>query len=458
MSSTVKNIEEKAILFIEKNKLLNEREKVVLAFSGGPDSVFALHFLNKFKPKYKIDLCAFHVNHSLRNTESDEDEKFCRRLCGKLGIEFSSVKVDVKKYASEHNKSIEEAARILRYGELEKYAYKVNADKIVTAHNMNDNAETVLLNFFKGTGVWGLAGIPVRRGRLIRPFLSISKEEILDYLKKVNLNFRTDTTNFETDFERNFLRLQVVPLIKSKINPSLEKAIFRNSEILRNTESLITRFVQELTGKFVEYGKEEIRVDLDIIEEYGPESLAEICRKIFPEKLNIDFNFNDLEKINSLIRNQTGKQIYIGENFIGMKDRNKLIFKKKEIVKKSLYGKVKVGSSLEIDGKKIKISETERSKISFDEHGNKEYISGDNISDEFIVRKWETGDRFIPLGMKNFKKISDFLTEIKVPATQKENQLVLVNNNNIVWVIGHRIDERYKILPNTKRILELWLN
>ncbi len=458
MSLSVKNIEEKVILFIERNGLIYTGDKVLLALSGGPDSVFALYFLHKFREKYKIEIHAFHVNHQLRNSESDEDENFCKELCARLNIDFRSSKVDVKEFAKKSGRSIEEAARILRYGELQNYAEKIGAGKIVTAHNLSDNAETVLLNFLKGTGISGLTGIPVRRDKIIRPFLCLTKEEIVFYLKERNLSYRLDESNLESEFQRNFLRNKVVPLIKNKINPSFEEAVSRNSEILRNTKILISRLTESLISEFVESKKNEVHVSLKVIENYGTEALAELSKTVCEKYFDVQFDFNDWIKIESLTNKQTGKSVELGENITVTRDRNNLVFKKKSNLNENRILKIKIGESVRIDNKKLIIAEADKNKIQFDTDKYKEYISGDDVSEEFVIRKWKHGDKFIPLGMKNFKKLSDFLTEEKIPATEKENQLVLTNNNNIVWVIGLRIDDRYKILPNTKRIIELWLN
>ena len=458
MSLSVKNIEEKVILFIERYNLINTGDKVLLALSGGPDSVFALNFLHKFREKYKIDIHALHVNHQLRNSDSDEDENFCREISAELNVGFYSVKVDVKKLVKESGKSLEEAARVLRYTELQNHAESIGADKIVTAHNLSDNAETVLLNFFKGTGISGLTGIPVRRETIIRPFLCLTKEEIVYYLNERDIDYRLDKSNLESDFQRNFLRNEIVPLIKNKINPSFEEAVFRNSEILRNTKTLISRFTELLISEFVERNKEEIHLSLDVIEKYGIEAFAEVSKEVCEKYFDLQFDFNDWKKIESLTKKQTGKKLEMSDGLIILRDRDSLIFKKKEKPKENQIRKIMIGESIEINGKKLNISVTVRDKIQFDTDKNKEYISGDRVSEEFEIRKWKHGDKFIPLGMKNFKKLSDFLTEEKISAAEKENQLVLTNNNNIVWVIGLRIDDRYKILPNTKRILKLWLN
>ncbi len=459
MTLSEKNIEEKVILFIKQNKLIETGDKVLVALSGGPDSVFALHFLHKFKDKYKIDIHALHVNHQLRGTDSDEDEKFCRDLATSLNAGYRPVKVDVKNFASEIGKSLEEAARILRYTELENYANKTGADKIVTAHNMNDNAETVLLNFLKGTGISGMSGIPVQRGKIIRPFLCLTKDEILYYLKENNLNYRLDKTNLETEFQRNFLRNEIIPLIKKEINPSFERALFRNSEIFRNTKTLLSRFTGYLIQDFIGIINEnEIHIDLELVEKFGTEALAGVFKKICASHFSLKFEFNDWKKIEAILRKQTGRKVEMSDDFIVMRDRKSLILKKKENSETNRKLKIKIGGSIEIEGKKLNISVAAGDKIQFTGDKNREYISGDNVSEEFEIRKWNHGDKFIPLGMKNFKKLSDFLTEEKIPAPEKENQLVLTNKNNIVWVIGRRIDDRYKILPNTKRILELWLN
>ena len=215
----MKKIDEKIIRFIEEQELIELGDKILVALSGGPDSVFLLHFLLKYRKKYGIEIGAMHVNHMIRGEEANKDEKFCRKLCLKLGVDYHTVKRNVPSFAKTNKISIEEAAREIRYKELTKIQKNFFYDKIATAHNCSDNAETVFLNLIKGTGLKGLSGIPIRRENIIRPILSISKDEILEYLKKNKVEYLIDKTNLSNIYERNFVRNEIFPQIKKYLNP-----------------------------------------------------------------------------------------------------------------------------------------------------------------------------------------------------------------------------------------------
>ncbi|MGA7836827.1 MAG: tRNA lysidine(34) synthetase TilS, partial [Ignavibacteriaceae bacterium] len=229
----MKKTEEKVLKFIDQKNLISRRDKILIALSGGPDSVFLFHFLLKFRKRFQIDLAAAHINHKLRGKNSDADEKFCKDLCEQNDIQFFSTRKDVKKIAAAKKISLEEAGREIRYSEFKRIAVQNNFSKIATAHNCSDNAETVFFNLIKGTGLKGLSGIPIKRENIIRPVLVLTKNEILEYLSKKKLKFRMDESNLESEFERNFIRNEIFPLIKEKLNPAFEEKIFHNSEILK---------------------------------------------------------------------------------------------------------------------------------------------------------------------------------------------------------------------------------
>ena len=217
-------IYETVINFIKKHNLIENNSKLLIALSGGPDSVFALHFFHQFKNKYKAELIAAHVNHNLRGNDSEQDQIFCEKICSELKIPIFIKSVEVEKFARKNNQSVEEAARNLRYNFFEEISNQEKVDYIITAHNSDDNTETILLNLIKGTGLSGLSGIPVKRGKIVRPILSLSKKEIVEFLELNKINFRIDKSNYENDFERNKLRNIVIPEIE-KINPSLNSTL-----------------------------------------------------------------------------------------------------------------------------------------------------------------------------------------------------------------------------------------
>ena len=235
----MERIEQKFLKFIDERTLVNPGEKILVGFSGGPDSVFLLHLLDKFKKRFRIELYALHINHSLRGKEAADDEKFCEEFCLKRKLKFFSVKKKVKSFSDKNKMSLEEGGRFLRYTEFERVLKQKNLDKIATAHNANDNTETVLLNLIKGTGLEGISGIPVKRDNIIRPILGFNKEEILSYLKKNDISYRIDKTNEESNYERNYLRNKIIPLIKQKLNPALDTAILNSSGNFKSIKEYI---------------------------------------------------------------------------------------------------------------------------------------------------------------------------------------------------------------------------
>src|ERR1035438_5799483 len=226
----MKKTEQKVLKFIDDNSLIQKGDKILVSLSGGPDSVFLLYFLKKYQKKFSVSLYAFHLNHLLRGKDAYLDEDFCKQICSSLNIPFFSVRKNVKQFAHKKKISIEEAGRILRYSELGKLLKKISFNSVATAHNCDDNAETVLLNLIKGTGLKGISGIPVKRDNIIRPILVLPKAEILKYLDLKKIKFRIDSSNFQIDLERNFIRHILLPLIRSKLNPSVDNAIFNSSQ------------------------------------------------------------------------------------------------------------------------------------------------------------------------------------------------------------------------------------
>ena len=452
----MKTTEQKIVKLIKKKKLLLKGEKVVLALSGGPDSVFALLFLHKFRGLFGIEIFAYHLNHMLRGKESDGDELFCINLCEKKQIEIFTEKKDVQTYAGENKLSLEEAARLVRYSGIEKYAESIYADKIITAHNKSDNTETVLLNLFKGTGVSGLSGIPLRRGKIIRPFLSVTSEDIRNYLLKDGIEARTDHTNFENDYQRNFIRNEILPLVRKNINPAVDDALFRNSFLLRDANKMIDNRVEELWEKRVHEKDNSIEIKLDEFINEENNLLGFILRHCFEEKLKISYSYNVFEKFTDLIESKKGTVSEFTDGYKAVRERNSIvIFKEADSEISSLS--LSLGETIEIEDLKIGLEEVD----SYDKKAGKdnsiEFFSLDDTDEDFIVRRWEEGDYFYPLGQKGKKNVSEFLVDAKKRAIEKKKQLVVENRNNIVWVIGLRLDNRFRIKDETKRIGKIWM-
>ena len=455
----IKSTEQKVVKFILNKKLIDAGDSILVALSGGADSVFLLEFLLKYKRRFNLDIAAFHLNHKLRGKEANIDEQFCKNLTAQKKIPFFSTSKNVRLFAKRNRMSLEEAGRELRYSELLKIAKTNNYTKIATAHNADDNAETVLLNLIKGTGIKGLSGIPERRQKIIRPILVLSKKEILDYLNNKKIKYRTDSSNVENNYQRNYLRNEIIPLIKDKLNPQFDTAVFRTSGIIRGYSSLIDEQINSAVKKTVSYQRQKLIINLKQLKETDVRLYGDILRKSVKKYFNEELESNNISDLLKLIKAQTGSEIKFSNKIVAVKERDSIIiYLKKREMKNVKQVEIKIGEEKQFEDKSVSISVFNRNKLNFCSTINKEYISQDNIKSRFILRRWKNGDRFYPLGMKNSKKLSDFLTEQKVRSLEKKGQLVLTNAGKIVWVVGIRIDERYKISAKTKKVLELCLN
>lgn len=452
----LKTIEQKVLKFINENHLIEKGNKVLVAFSGGADSVFLLQFLIKYKTRFGIELAAFHLNHKLRGRDADADEKFCTDFCTKKNIEFQSVSKDVKQISKKKKVSIEEAARELRYAELIKTSEKLKADKIATAHNLSDSVETVLLNFIKGTGLKGFAGIPVQRENIIRPILCLTSEEIRKYLKLNKISYRLDKSNLNIDYERNFLRNEVIPKLKAKLNPKLEQKIASTLRILKDVNIFIDKQVNLFSRSAVDFDGKRLTINLKKLKSQDEIFNSIFLKTIVEKNFKIDVDAENVHSLIELINSQTGRSIQLKENFVAIRERDSIVIEQnRQKRNKAVRRKIKIGQKINVAGKEISIELMGKKKQKFSSNKLIEYISGDSVKETFEIREWKTGDRFFPLGMKGSKKISDFLADEKISTHTKKENLVLTNSGKIVWVVGLRIDERFKVLRETKRILKL---
>ncbi len=450
--------EQKFLKFIDEKGLIETGDKILTAFSGGPDSVFLLFLLHKFQKKLGIEISAVHINHSLRGIDANEDENFCRVFCSERKIDFTAIKKNVRLFAEKNGYSLEEAGRIIRYREFEKLLRRKNLDKIATAHNAGDNTETVLLNVIKGTGLDGISGIPAKRDTIIRPVLSFTKEEILTYLAAKKLTYRIDKTNEESDFNRNFLRNKILPLIREGLNPSIDNALLISSENFGNIKNYILSNEIRVFGNIEKDTSGKLIIPIGDLRKADKALRGMLLKNILFRELGIKVYSYDIKKMISLESAQTGKKIELSGGILVFRERDHLKFIPASTAQKDLEFEIHAGETVFIPGGKLSILNCDRGSQVYSNNKNKEYISADFVSDEFIIRRWKEGDSFHPLGMKGTKKISDFLNEQKVESSGKKNHLILLNRNKVVWVIGLRIDDRFKITSSTQKILELCLN
>jgi len=453
-----KTTEQKALKFIDEYHLLEKGDKVLVALSGGADSVFLLSFLLKFKNRFKIDLAAFHLNHKLRGRTAAEDEKFCLDFCRKSKVKIIHVSKDVRAYAKKLKVSLEEAGREARYSELNKAAKKIGCTKIATAHNLSDNVETILLNFFKGAGIKGLSGIPVRRDNIIRPLLRLSSNEIRNYLRKDKIPFRIDESNLDSDYERNFLRNEIIPKLKKKLNPRLEEKVSNTSNIISGINSSIEKQLAKISSETVKIDGNELQINSRTISKLDNSLLSVFLKSVIEDNFKIELSSENIFALVELVSSQAGNEVHLKENIIASKERNELVITRKSSTKsEKAVLRIKAGQSVRVYGKVVSIIKIKGKMFKFTPNKSIEFISADGLSNVFEIRKWKDGDKFQPIGMKGTKKISDFLSDEKIASVRKKDQPVLTNSGKIVWVIGLRIDEKYKVTPQTKKILKLTL-
>ncbi|PKL87543.1 MAG: tRNA lysidine(34) synthetase TilS [Ignavibacteriae bacterium HGW-Ignavibacteriae-2] len=452
----MQRLEKKVIDFIFQKKLILKNDKILLALSGGADSVFAFHFFLRNQKKLGIEFGAFHLNHMLRGNEADSDERFCKDLCEQNNIPFFCDRIDIKNLAKKSAKSFEEYAREIRYKLLEKISSESGYNKSVTAHIMDDNTETVMMNLFKGCGISAIGGIPSKRNNIVRPFLCLTKQEILNFLAKNGIVFRVDSSNINLKFERNFVRQELLPKIKEFINPSVNEAIFRTSGNVIEFYSLFIELIEQNYKKYINKSENTFEINLGLFTEQNNFIIGEVIKYLSTNGLSIEFNTKVLTLLTKLSKNIPGKSINLQDGWIALKERESIyLFKEKSENFEEI--RVQIGKSVTFSNRTFEsfILEDVNIKISNDKYF--ELISADNLDDIFILRKWKFGDKFIPLGMRGEKLISDFLTDIKIPSSKKSEVLVLLNRNKIVWVVGLRIHDHYKITKSTKRICKICL-
>ena len=416
--------------FIEEKKLFNLQDKILVALSGGADSVALLRVLLSLGYTCECAHCNFH----LRGLESDRDEAFVRQLCEKQGIPLHVTHFDTSAYAKEHHISIEMAARELRYEWFEHIRKEIGASAIAVAHHRDDSVETFLLNLMRGAGINGLKGIPVKNGLIVRPLLSVSREDILDYLQAIHQDFVTDSTNMEDEYMRNKIRLNILPVMK-EVNPSIMETIqettFRFSEISNIYQQ---DRMEAIAHKLTSTSPDLFRISVaDVLEDKAPVSL--LHEILFPK----GFNGRQIQDIyRTLSSSQSGKRFFSADWEV-LRDREDLWIKKKTPAQ----------SIPEI--KMDEVNRTPSFVIPRDKHIA--CLDADKIKQPLTIRKWERGDKFVPLGMKGKKNVSDYLTDKKFSLFQKENQYVVCCGEDIVWLVNERTDHRYRITESTQRIM-----
>ncbi len=423
--------------YIEEKKLIPAvKSHLLLAVSGGIDSMAMLHLFQQLPHP----LAVAHFNFKLRGNASDNDEVFVADYCKKNNIPFHSDFRYTKDYANETGISVQMAARDLRYRFFQETLEKENYQLVATAHHLNDSIETALLNIVKGTGISGITGVPAKRGNIIRPLLFATKEEIREYAGKYDVPYRTDASNLNILYERNFIRHEVLPKLK-ELNPNLEETLRQNLENWQFAQTLYRRGVQRLRYKLVHNvdGISEIRIKQLLGQSHPLNVLYELLKAY-------GFNRTQCEIILKGISKQSGRT-YLSSSHRLIRDRNKLFILSQAGSKDEFVFIEENTNDIKTNYFSIKIDkEVIESNEAISKSPNRVALDKSKLEFPLLLRKWQQGDYFYPFGLRKKKKVSRFLIDQKVPIHEKEHIYVLCSGQKIVWVVGYRIDDRFKII------------
>lgn len=428
--------------FIARHALFTTQKKVLAAVSGGKDSVLLAHLLKSSG----FNFAMAHCNFKLRGDEAKRDQDFTSNLAQQLQVPFFLTEFNTAGYAAENHISIQMAARELRYNWFEKVCADENFDVIALAHHQNDAIETVLLNLTRGTGIAGMHGILPKNGKLVRPMLFLSKENIDEICAGEKLGFVEDSSNASAKYARNKIRLEVVPKLK-ELNPNLEKTFEQNLERFRQLEQLLENQLQVLRDAVFINLKSETRIKIEDIRKLHPQQLLTFG-------LLRGFNFSG-QVINDLLlslEKHSGKTFGSPSHQLVLDRQEVIIYEKKERGAE-FVGIGKNQNEIRFQNFKLKLLHDE-SPLIVTNNPMATSVAAEKLVFPLTIRNWQTGDYFYPLGMNHKQKLSDFFIQQKVPLHQKLQIPMLVNGNQqIIWIGGFRLDDRYKVNSNTKKVV-----
>ena len=474
---------EKAIKTIKKFDQINRGDKVLVGISGGPDSVALLLALSQMTRRFGFSLIAAHLNHGLRGEDADADEQFSRKLAHHLKVPFVTKKINLKSGSRHRRGSLEEVAREERYKYLISVASRRGCGKVAVGHHADDNAETLLMNFIRGSGPKGLGGIPPVRPLdesdilLVRPLIEVSREEILAFLKKQNQQFCIDKTNADTAFKRNKIRHELVPQIKHDYNPSITAVLNDTAEVMRSVDDFIESEIQRKMDSIVKKSDGVVVLKQRSIKSMHPFIRKAIIRRVLRDSFGIGIDLNRLDDVNRFIEDSRAGTVNLPNSVVITKEYSDLIIGKHEPEKEEFEKRLKVpgrvllgffGTQLNLDiienefygteptGPGVSFSGAWQKIIGGRQVFMKEMFDADKVDfDRLSMRNRRKGDKYHPIGLGHNKDIKSIMIDEKIPVALRSKIPLLLNGDDIMWMMGYRINEKYKITGETRKILKV---
>jgi tRNA(Ile)-lysidine synthase len=445
---------------IAKYRMLGPNVRVVVGVSGGPDSVSLIHLLRRLEDEYNLTLWIAHLNHKLRGKEGEEEVRWVKQFGRELDIPVISDSCNVSLLAKKKKLSLEEAGRRARYNFLEHTANEVGASRIALAHTASDQVETLLMRLIKGAGLDGLSGIPPVRGRVIRPLIEIFREEVEVYCKDNHLYPCQDSSNLQLRFLRNRIRWDLIPHLSRQYNPGIAKTVLRTSQILREEGDYLERQTRRAL-RLAALGQNNGKLILDIqkLHRLHPAIQRRVVRKALGE-VKGDLKGITFDHISSILGMGSGKgtkKLDLPTDLVVQREYDRLVIKRRKNKELSFHYPLIVPGKREIPESRFSLE----AEIILDRPTNfaKEdsigYLDWDRLEEPLFLRQRKRGDRFQPSGMIGTKKIKDFFIDLKIPSEQRDMIPLLISKDKIAWVVGYRVDERFKIRQDTLRVLRV---
>ena len=450
---------EKFRKFAEKHDLLKNVDHVVAAISGGVDSMVMLDLIIGYRWDIHYKVVVAHVNHCLRGKDSDADEKLVSNFCKSRSIRLFSKRVNVHEYARTHSISLEMAGRDLRYNYFQETSAEFDNSVIATGHTKNDQIETVLLRIFRGTGIKGLEGIPIKRDNIIRPILFAGKRELYEYAEESGIPFSEDHTNFKSDFQRNFVRNDLVPQVLERINPNTINAVWNLSEFAKETSELIDKAAKMAYSDVVaEEKRDYIVLEISRLKRYLIAVEKEVLRlslsQLTTGHVSMDSHtmHNLMEFINS---GKTGQYLEFQAQVKIYIDRGTLIIYNEE---HSGWDEIDIQPGRKYNTGNFSFQSSliyEWGDQLFSQDSGEELIDFGKVNGKLRLRHWRFGDQIIPIGLRGRKKLSDLFVDLKVPRFIKDRIPILECDGEIIWICGLKLSDKVKVTSDTKEVLKM---